>query len=1478
MSVKTGQGLDNLTPLQRAALVIKELRNKLHRIEEKKHEPIAIVGMSGRFPGAENIDAYWDLLINGREAIQKVPSHRWDADHFFDPNPNAPGKISSPWGGFLESIDEFDAAFFNISPLEALHMDPQHRLLLEATWHALEDAGQPPALLRGSRSGVFVGITQNDYAMMHMAGSPDKIQAYTGTGNGFCFAAGRISFLLGLNGPTWSVDTACSSSLTALHQACQALRSGECDLALVAGVQLNLTPSMHIFLSRTQSLSPHGRCFTFDERADGFTLGEGVGVVVLRRQTDAIAQGDRIRALLRSTALNHDGHGSGLTIPNESAQEALVSQALSQAGLGPEDIDYVEAHGTATKLGDPIEMGSLSAVFGKGQRTQPLKIGSVKANIGHLSAAAGISGLIKVVLMLEKERMVPQPNFKQPNPKIPWKDFSVQIPTSEIPWHRSRQPRRAGLNSFGLSGTNVHAILEEAPLAKNHEHSQDSNGHQGNPRERPVHLLALSACNHAALQALVRSHGQRLNLKPNAHHPQGLELKEKEAAQELADLCFSANTGRNHFRHRLAIPAASIDEVKTALNAFIHGAALLNGDAGPDFWHGQIPRGGMGPTALLFADDVPMDQVRHLAETQPLLAEILDRCQALSQTHLGTPLFTAWDSFSTAKPEGSPAPKSEGLPAARSKNSPAVRPEGSPAAKQENAPARFACQHGLSQLWQSWGLDPAMIWGSGVGELTAACFAGVFDLEQAFQVLAGKTVKGRPPRIGISSAQTGKLISSDTWNNYQLPAQGGDIAAAAEAFTIRGCRILAAIGTTSSLSPLNLGEHQNRLSMMTDGDDDPWQYTLELLARLYVAGLEVDWHSFDTPYVRQRVGLPVYPFQRRRFWLDPPEASPDTRQNSAAASSMTQTANPASTAPASPASQVAHAHTALLQALNNAAAPSGALPIDMARLMNLQIATVTSLFSSVVELQLEFMKKMVKGGRGLETPENSGGPTGTKSQPGKNELIPPCFPSPRTTGSPLPGSTTRTPESGMVYSSGKHYLLLMAAPDEAALEKGGDDLVRHLEENSTGWLEQHTGQHEGRTGQQEQHNNQQEQKKSSRLSGNFTKGDRGMSRRMVLFQDIDDACSALRSRNPKQVFTARADKRRSLVMMFPGVGDHYLGMGRGLYEHFPGFKQDMEKCCSFLEPELGLDLRDVLYPSSLSGGVPDCKVGQPTDPSAMAEKKAAPVNPNEQRLNQTVHIQPLIFIIEYALGRLWLDLGLRPAALVGYSIGEYAAACLAGVMTLKDALSLVAQRAKMIETLPRGVMLALPMSKEKAQPLLGQDLSLSIVSTSAQCVVGGPEEAISALEKELTEQQIVSRRLPGTHAFHSHMMAPLQNKITELVKGFQLHAPEIPYLSNVTGTWISREEATDPSHWARHTCRTVRFAECVDQLMQEEGRVLLETGPGQSLGSFVLQHPRTHRCRDKIVLPSLRNRYEGTADERFFLNTMGKLWLSGIEF
>ncbi len=627
-----------LASLQTSLSTIQRLKARLAATEE----PIAVIGIGCRLPGGINdTAAFWQLLQDGAIAVGDIPAGRWDVDAYYDPNPDAARKTYVRHGAFLESIDQFDPQFFGMLPREAVSMDPQQRLLLEVAWEAIEDAGQTWNRSQGHPGGVFVGISGNDYLeRIRRAGiSGVEIDAHVITGNALNAAAGRISYLLGLQGPSMAIDTACSSSLVAVHQACQSLRNRECQMALAGGVSLILAPEAYVMLSRIRALSPDGRCKTFDASADGYGRGEGCGVVALKRLSQAIADGDRIRAVIRGSAVNQDGPSSGLTVPNGLAQQALIRQALTDAKIDPADVGYVEAHGTGTPLGDPIEVEALGAVFAK--RKQPLLLGAVKSNLGHLEAAAGVVSLIKTILCLEHGWIPAQPQFHVPNPHIAWESLPVRIPVTGTPWPEGRCV--AGVSSFGFTGTNAHTVVEAAPpLVAMTPDTPD----------RPLHILALSARSAARLEALTATYAAHLDT----------------ATDNFADICFSANTGRNRFEHRIAAVAGSAAEARGVL-----AKRVVRSPSTPKIaflFTGQGSQySGMG---------------RQLYDTEPVFRQEFNRCDEILRPILGESLLTLIE-----KPDRI--------------DETAV-----------TQPAIFALEFSLAELWRSWGVEPVAVTGHSV--------------------------------------------------------------------------------------------------------------------------------------------------------------------------------------------------------------------------------------------------------------------------------------------------------------------------------------------------------------------------------------------------------------------------------------------------------------------------------------------------------------------------------------------------------------------------------------------------------------------------------------------------------------------------------------------------------------------------------------------------------------------------------------------
>ncbi|MFL6246635.1 MAG: type I polyketide synthase [Thermoanaerobaculia bacterium] len=521
----------------------------------------AVVGMACRYPGGcTTPEKFWELVERGGDAIARVPRDRWDADLTTRRGARVP-----QWGGFLDAPypSAFDAGFFGISPQEANALDPQQRMLLETAWEALEDAAIPADALRGSNTGVYVGISTADHHGTTVWGDLAQLDPFTATGASFSAAAGRIAYLFGFEGPAMAVDTACSSGLVAFHLACQALRDGDCDLALVAGVNALLAPHLYLCLAEMNLLSADGRCKTFDAAADGYVRAEGCGVVVLKRAAAARADGDRILALVRGTAVNQDGRTNSLTSPSAAAQEKVIRHALRRAGLTPADLDYVETHGTGTPLGDIVETRALTGVFG-GERARPLAIGSVKTNIGHLEAGAGIAGVIKTIQSMRYETIPPHPHLRERNSGLAWDDATLTIPREPLAWPRGERPRRAGVSSFGFSGTNAHVILEEAPADDVME------------RRRPAPSAALCEPGGSAGRCHISRRGTPA-LPDDGDYALTLSAKTADALHALAlryidylgrtdesrrDISYTAANGRTRFEHAITVAGDWIAELR----------------------------------------------------------------------------------------------------------------------------------------------------------------------------------------------------------------------------------------------------------------------------------------------------------------------------------------------------------------------------------------------------------------------------------------------------------------------------------------------------------------------------------------------------------------------------------------------------------------------------------------------------------------------------------------------------------------------------------------------------------------------------------------------------------------------------------------------------------------------------------------------------------------------------------------------------
>ncbi len=635
-------------------------------------EPIAVIGIGCRFPGdAHDPDSFWRNLLAGVDAVGDVPPDRWSIPRLFDERPGIPGKSSARWGGFLRRIDEFEPEAFGISPREAHHVDPQQRLLLETTWEALEDGGQPVADLAGTRTGVFVGVSTTDYANLQSAIHDLRdIGAHTGTGGATSIVANRISYCFDLKGPSLAVDTACSSSLVAVHLACRSLWAGESTLALAGGVNVIISPSHFVAFSAATMLSPEGHCKAFADGADGFVRSEGAGMVLLKPLARAVADGDRIYAVVLATGVNQDGRTSGISLPNQASQEDLVRETCRRAGVPPSRIQYVEAHGTGTAVGDPIEANAIGNVLAAGREpADACVLGSVKSVIGHLEAAAGIAGFIKTVLAVQHRRIPPNLHFTCPNPLIAFDDLRLRVPVSPEPWPREDAPLLAGVNSFGFGGTNAHVILRDFPQAPAQTREDDAASsktpaqarkHDG-AESRP-HLIPLSARTPEALHDLAEA--WRDALAP------GGSLGETP----LSDLGYTARTRRSRHEHALSVTVRDHDELRERLDAF------LAGERRPGMFVGK--RGSEAPPVVFaFCGQGAqwLGMGRELIEHEPVFRDTIRTCDRLLAE------VADWSLWSELTAD-------EG----------ASRLDHTAVAQ----PAIFGVQVALAALWKSWGITP----------------------------------------------------------------------------------------------------------------------------------------------------------------------------------------------------------------------------------------------------------------------------------------------------------------------------------------------------------------------------------------------------------------------------------------------------------------------------------------------------------------------------------------------------------------------------------------------------------------------------------------------------------------------------------------------------------------------------------------------------------------------------------------------------
>ncbi len=813
-----------------------EKRGLLAELLREPPEPIAIVGMSCRFAGADSPDGLWRALLDGVDGITRVPKSRWDAEALLERSPDL---APTGWGGFIEGVDQFEPAVFGISPREAVQIDPQQRLILEGIWEALEDAGLPLEAVAGTATGVFIGACGGgEYATL-CARDPQAVGSHTGTGVSNNMLAGRVSYIFDLHGPSVVVDTACSSSLVAVHLACESLRRRESALAVVGGVNLVLSPEVMRVMLEMQLLAGDGRCKVFDARADGIARGEGCGVVVLKRLGDALASRDRVIAIVRGTAVNHDGRSNGLTAPAGSAQREVIERALAAGGVPPAAVGYVEAHGTGTALGDPIEVEALKEVLGRGRGAgDRCVLGSLKANLGHTEGAAGVAGLIKAALSLSRGIIPPQINFRRLNPHIALENTPFVVSREPLAWPADGKPWIAGVSSFGWSGTNAHAVLEAvpSPAAAGEQAAADGDG-------RPM-VLPISARSPADLRALAERWSAFL----------------AEGTHPLADVAYTAAVRRSHHRFRRLVVGATRRELVDGLRAVAAGeeqAPAKVGGARPELRAGAAER-------IVFVFSGPGSQ--WVGMGRGLLSEKVFR-DSLAACDAALEAVTGWSAADMLTSDAAAQRWTEEVA----------------------VPLIFAMQVSLAALWRSWGIEPDAVVGDGLGEVAAAHVAGALDLADAARAIVLRSRKPplgaelqallaaiRPRAAGVPIYSTakaepipGELMGAAYWSATN-PRQPAPSPPSLEGLMREGHAIFLEISPQPVLAP-SIESTLSAIGMAgaalgsTRREEDERRSLLDTLGSLYALGRSVEWERLFTA-AGNVVSLPTYAWQREAYW------------------------------------------------------------------------------------------------------------------------------------------------------------------------------------------------------------------------------------------------------------------------------------------------------------------------------------------------------------------------------------------------------------------------------------------------------------------------------------------------------------------------------------------------------------------------------------------------------------------------------------
>jgi amino acid adenylation domain-containing protein len=1213
-------------------------------------DALCIIGMAGRFPGAADTDEFWQNLLDGVEARRVASDEELREAGVPEEDIADPEYVRAYYS--LDDVEGFDANFFGYQPREAEVMDPQHRLFLELAWTCLDNAGYGDTEDYPGRVGVFGGIARDAYSHHYVSRHPryrDALGEFSvNIGNDKNFPATRVAYKFDLKGPAINIQTACSTSGVALHLASQSLRAGECDMALIGGCRVLVPTAFGFRYVQGSALSKDGRLFTFDSRGTGMVRGSGGAFLLIKRLSDARRDGDCIRAVIKSTAINNDGSAKpGFTAPSVEGQSEVIARAVQLAGVSPESIGYVEAHGTATALGDPIEVRGLTRAWRHfTDAKQFCRIGSVKTNIGHLDAGAAASGIIKTVRALETGEIPASLNFEKPNPEIDFERGPLVVNAGRSSWPEQGEdePRRAAVSSFGLGGTNFHGILEQYSAVED----ERSSGHGS----RRWQLLTLSAKSEASLHA---------NLGGLAAYA------ERHPEVDASDLAYSLNTFRPPFKQRAVLliergKTIDADSLGRARRASLDGSRTLS-----------FVLSGAPGQAIAGGHELYREEGRYRSA--------IDECV----TAFGAELDCDLGALLSEEAKQTPLPTGAVADA-----------------------LLFCRQVALARLLASWGLEPATLLAHGVGEIAAACVSGALSVADGARLVALRAralesgsreeligfVEGLERRsfdVPVQSATTGARLSPDDLQSeryWQHQLDGTDALASAFEGLHRAGRLIclalepgdAFIESVRALDGADDCLFVRAQRDEQDGDpnrrDDSAASLAWAVGELWLAGHAVEWLAYYAGQGVQKVPLPPFRFDRQRYWVDLPRRS-----------------------------------------------------------------------SKLVTL-----------------------PAGSDAEYAQN------------------------------------------------LALWTDYLSRHPDTNL------------------------------SELGDKTPAA--GQWRTAAVLNQPGELAEVLSAQDPRRIHGQQPLAETNTAFLFAGGGAQYVQMGRDLYSRFPVFRKVVDEGLALHQATTGYDLRRVWFPR----------------PELEATSEVEFERPSVQL--------PAIFIAEVALARLWMHWGIQPDALIGHSMGENTAACLAGVLSFADALGLVTLRGQLFERVEAGGMLSVALSAKAAEAYLGDELELATVNGPEQCTLTGRQEPLEAARRRLEEDGVDCQVIPIAIAAHSRWLEPILKEFGDYLRSVELRPPTIPIVSNRTGTWLTESEATDPEYWVAHLRNTVHFADGAKTLLESPGRVFLECGPGKILGSLVKFQAPELGAR---VIASLRHPKETVSDISFLLDTVGRLWTAGVE-